>query len=330
MDKRGADVLIEVLAGYRTEFIFGVPGGQTLSMYDAIAQQDFIKHVLVRDEKAGALSAIGYSRATFTLGVCDATVGPGVANLVPAVAEAYTGSTPIILLTSNVTSDIMGKGASQELDHFALFHPFVKSSIRPQNPDQIPVAIQKAFKLATSGRPGPVHVDLPQDILEGRLLRESNIMIENKYIHFPAYRPRPELGAISEMIKLIEKADSPIILAGGGTIISQAWEELRVFAELIVAPVVTTLTGKGVISDDHPLSLGCVGRQGYRPTANKALKEADLVIALGTKLGQVSTNNWRSGQGGSSPTPDHTRYVQISLIVVGSTKSYGDRHDIHH
>ncbi|MDH2899941.1 MAG: thiamine pyrophosphate-binding protein [archaeon] len=295
MGKNGGEAIAELLSNYGVKCVFGVPGGQTLSFYDAIQRLDpKIKHVLVRDEKSGPFMAIGYSKVTFRPGLCDGTAGPGAANMLPSVIEAFSSSTPIIVLTSNIVTKWMGWGASQELDHFALFDSFVKASLRPKNTHEIPNVIRSAFRLATSGRPGPVHVDLPQDILEGEESEKNpfDLSVENAYSHYPSYRPRPDPNQVLEILELIEKSSNPILFVGGGAMMSQASSEVQKLAELIGAPVVTTLTAKGIIPENHPLCLGCVGRQGHRPSANRALGEADLVIALGTKFAQVSTNNW--------------------------------------
>jgi len=316
VQQTGADALTKLLLAYKTSTIFGVPGGQTLSFYDSIADHaPQIRHVLARDEKAGGLMAVGFSRVSFHPGLCDATVGPGAANLLPAVAEAYTGSVSMIAITSNVTTESMGKGASQELDHFALFRPFIKMSLRPKNVDDIPRTVNHAFKVATSGRPGPVHLDLPQDILESKSQNSLPLQAESEYATYPSYRPRPQVTSTARARDLIIAASRPIILAGGGTILSQAWDEVKTLAETIGAPVVTTLTGKGIIDENHPLSLGCVGRQGYRPSANKALTEADLILALGTKLGQVATNDW-------TLIGDQTKIIHVDIDPIETRKVY--------
>ena len=300
MEKIGGAALAELLSNYGVKMVFGVPGGQTLSFYDGIQQLDpKIRHILTRDEKSGPLMAIGYSKVTKSPGVCDGTAGPGAANMLPSVIEAFTSSTPLIVLTSNIVTKWMGRGASQELDHFALFDTFVKKNIRPKNTNDIPEVVRRAFRLATTGRPGPVHIDLPQDILEGKMEEGAYVgstgfvdSTEEAFSHYPGYRPGPDPNLVLKALELIERSSNPIIFAGGGALMSQAGSEVQNLAEQIGAAVVTTLTAKGIIAENHPLSLGCVGRQGYRPSANKALKEADLVIALGTKFAQVSTNNW--------------------------------------
>ena len=318
MEQTGADILTSLLLAYKASTIFGVPGGQTLSFYDSIADHaPMIQHVLARDEKAGGLMAVGFSRVSFHPGLCDATVGPGAANLLPAVAEAYTGSVSMIAITSNVTTESMGKGASQELDHFALFRPFIKVSLRPKNVEDIPRTVSHAFKVATSGRPGPVHLDLPQDILESKIAQASPVQAEQEYVTYPSYRPRPQVTSTTRARDIILASSRPIILAGGGTILSQAWDEVRALAELIGAPVVTTLTGKGIIDETHPLSLGCVGRQGYRPSANKAIREADLVLAFGTKLGQVATNDW-------TLIDEWKKIIHVDIDPVETRKVYSE------
>lgn len=291
----GGGAVATILANFGIRYVFGVPGGQTLTIYDVISQlSPKIDHVLARDEKAAALMAIGYSRVTSRPGVCDGTAGPGAANMLPSVTEAFNSSVAMVALTSNITTKWAGKGASQELDHLALFRPFVKASLRPKNALEIPDIVRRAFAISTTGKPGPVHVDLPEDILQGKTASENTLDLEvnEQYAKYPSYRPKPDSSSILESVDLIFRSSMPVIFAGGGAIISQAHSEVRELAELIGAPIVTTLTGKGIVSEEHPLSLGCAGRQGYRPTSHKALKESDLIIAVGTKFEQISTNNW--------------------------------------
>lgn len=321
MQRNGGEALAELLSNYGTRFVFGVPGGQTLSFYDGIAKlEPKLRHVLVRDEKSSVLMAIGYSKVTFQPGVVDGTAGPGAANMLPSVIEAWASSTPVIVLTSDIVTKWVGKGASQELDHTKLYDSFVKESLKPKNTLDIPEVVRKAFRLATSGRPGPVHVDLPQDILEGTEGDSYNssfdLSVEDSYTRFPSLRSRPTSDEVSKVISLIDSSSRPVIFAGGGSMMSQAFEEVRALAELIGAPVVTTLTSKGIIQEDHPLSLGCSGRQGYRPSANKALREADLILALGTKFAQVSTNNW------TLIDPARTKIVRIDVDPSEFGKNY--------
>jgi acetolactate synthase I/II/III large subunit len=322
MGKNGGEALAKLLSNYGVKRVFGVPGGQTLSFYDGIQKLDpKIRHVLVRDEKSGPFMAIGYSKVTFRPGVCDGTAGPGAANMLPSVIEAFSSSTPIIVLTSNIVTKWMGKGASQELDQFALFDSFVKASLRPKNTYDILSVVRSAFRLATSGRPGPVHVDLPQDILEGEENERNpfELSVEDTYSHYPSHRPRPDPNQVLRVLELIDISSNPILFVGGGAMMSQASAEVQKLAELIGAPVVTTLTAKGIISENHPLCLGCVGRQGFRPSANKALREADLIIALGTKFAQVSTNNW------TLIDERKTRLVHVDIEASELSKIYKEQ-----
>jgi acetolactate synthase I/II/III large subunit len=321
MAKNGGEALAELLSHYGTKFVFGVPGGQTLSFYDGIQRLDpKIRHILVRDEKSGPFMAIGYSKVTFRPGVCDGTAGPGAANMLPSVIEAFSSSSPIIVLTSNIVTKWMGRGASQELDHFALFDSFVKASLRPKNTHDILSVVRSAFRLATSGRPGPVHVDLPQDILEGQEGENAfNLSVEDTYSHYPSHRPRPDPNQVLRVLEIIERSSNPVLFVGGGAMMSQASSEVQKLAELIGAAVVTTLTAKGVIPENHPLCVGCVGRQGYRPSANRALREADLIIALGTKFAQVSTNNW------TLIDEKQTRLVHIDIDASELSKIYKEQ-----
>ncbi len=319
MLRNGGQAAAELLADYGVRYVFGVPGGQTLSFYDGLSKlSPKIQHVLVRDEKTGPFMADGYSRITFSPGVCDGTAGPGAANMLPSVIEAYTSSSPVIAITSDIVTKWMGRGASQELDHYALFHSFVKASLRPKRTLDIPYVLREAFRIATTDRPGPVHVDFPQDILEGSETTEESfdLKTELQYAKIPGVRTSANPRDIAKIVDLLSKAERPIILAGGGAILSQAWDEVTTLATKIGAPVVTTLTGKGIIPESHPLSLGCVGRQGYRPTANKALREADLILAFGTKFAQVGTSNWTLIDEGK------TQIININFSAPESLKIY--------
>lgn len=319
MQRNGGEALAELLANYGVRSVFGLPGGQTLSFYDGIAKlEPKLRHVLVRDEKSSVLMAIGYSKVTFRPGIADGTAGPGAANMLPSVIEAWASSTPVIVLTSDIVTKWVGKGASQELDHSKLYDSFVKASLKPRNTSDIPEVVRKAFRLATAGRPGPVHVDLPQDILEGSDSGSPSfdLSVEEEYTRYPSLRSGPSPGDVAKIISLIESSTRPLIFAGGGAMMSQAFDEVRELAELIGAPVVTTLTSKGIIQEDHLLSLGCAGRQGYRPGANKAVKEADLILALGTKFAQVATNNW------TLIDPARTKLIRVDIDPSEFGKNY--------
>lgn len=290
----GGRVLAQMLSEYGIDHVFGLGGAHTGPFYQGLYEfRDSIKHVLVRDEKCGAFAADAYSRVAYKPGICDAQAGPGAANLVPGVAEAFTNSIPLIAITGNVVSSIFGKGQSQELDQVGLLRPVCKAVFHVNETSRIPTTVRAAFRLATSGRPGPVLIDLPMDVSGASRDFGSDVYIETDCCSYPSRRVEPEQASIIQASKLLQQAERPTILAGGGAMLSQAWNEIIDLAELIPAPVATTITGKGIIPENHPLSVGPIGRQGFRPAANKALEEADVVLAIGTKFHYTATDDWK-------------------------------------
>lgn len=289
----GGKAIAKMFAEYDVKFVFGMPGGQTLPIYDGLYDlQDKIRHIAVHDEVSGVYMADAYSRFSFKPGICDGTVGPGTTNMVSGVAEAFGNSIPIIAVTSDVNSKQAGKGISQECDQLAVLKSFTKASFRADYTNKIPEIVRKAFRISLTGRPGPVHIDFPDDILNGKDLSEKELYVEEDCKELPSRRAAPEDSKIIEAKDLIEKSATPVILAGGGAILSKAWDEVTELAELLAAPTVTTITGKGAIPENHPLSLGPIGRQGFREPANRAVEEADVLIAVGCKFAQVATDNW--------------------------------------
>jgi len=289
----GGYAVARLLCEYEVEFVFGQPGGQTLPIYDGlydIAPQ--IQHILVHDEKAGVFMADAYARISFKPGICDATVGPGTTNLVTGVAEAHGNSIPLIVITSDVLSALAGKGVSQECDQIAVLKPFTKASFRVDKTEKIPETVRKAFRIAVTGRPGPVHLDFPEDILQSKREFSSDLRAEADCRSYPARRVAPENTRIVDAVHFLTDSERPVILAGGGAMLSQAWDEVIELCELLGAPVATTITGKGVIPENHPLAMGTIGRQGYRESADKAVEESDVLLAVGCKFAQVATDNW--------------------------------------
>ena len=289
----GGRAVASLLCDYNVEYIFGQPGGQTLPIYDGLYDlSPNTKHILAHDEKCAAFMADAYARLSFKPGVCDATVGPGTTNLLSGVAEAYGNSIPLIVITSDVLTKFAGKGISQECDQIAVLRPFTKASFRIDRTDRIPEYVRRGFSIAVNGRPGPVHLDFPQDILQGTADFSSDLYAEKDCSTYPGRRTAPEDSRISEAVKLLLSSQRPVILSGGGVMLSQAWPEVIELAELLGSPVATTITGKGTISELHPLSVGPVGRQGYREPADVAVEESDVLLAVGCKFAQVATDNW--------------------------------------
>ena len=289
----GGRAVAHLLHDYNVEYIFGQPGGQTLPIYDGLYDlSPSTKHILAHDEKCAAFMADAYARLSFKPGVCDATVGPGTTNLLSGVAEAFGNSIPLIVITSDVLTTFAGKGISQECDQIAVLKPFTKASFRIDRPERIPEYVRRGFSIAVNGRPGPVHLDFPQDVLQGTAEFEKNLYAEKDCSTYPGRRTAPEESRISEAVQLLLSSERPVILSGGGTMLSQAWQEVMELAELLGAPVATTITGKGTIPENHPLSVGPIGRQGFRECADVAVEESDVLLAVGCKFAQIATDNW--------------------------------------
>ena len=262
------------------ETMFGYPGGQVIPIFDEILNSS-VRHVLVRHEQCAAHMADGYARASGRPGVCLATSGPGATNLVTGVATAFSDSIPLIVLTGQVATRVLGMGAFQEVDAFSLMMPVTKYNYRVLDLQMLPEAMSRGWEIALSGRQGPVHIDLPVDAINSEI---DESLLSRK---FDPVEVRENLSNMPYAITLISKAQRPLIIAGGGIISSNSSKELIQLAEMIRAPVIMPLMGLGSIPADHPLSLGSMGMHGKMCTLN-ALKEADLVIAIGTRFSDRS------------------------------------------
>lgn len=290
----GAQAIIRMLIEYKVDVIFGVPGDTSLPLYEALYDASpKIRHILARDERSATFMADAYARISHKPGICECPSGAGALYSAPGVAEANASSIPVILLTSDISLAYEGKGAITELDCQKLFEPITKWSGIIKKTEKIPETIRRAFRIATSGRPGAVHIVFPQETLIGELLKEDrNIFAEPDCTTYPAYRTRGSHQVLEEIIKHLEKAERPVIVAGGGVNHSQASQEIIDFSEWLSIPVVTTISGQGIMPDDHPLSLGVIGDNGFHPYANRAIEESDLLLYIGCKMGSVSTINW--------------------------------------
>lgn len=280
MEVTGAQALIESLKKEGVEVIFGLPGGATLPIYDVLYSEKNIRHILVRHEQGAGHAADGYARATGKVGVCFATSGPGATNLVTAIATAYMDSIPIIAVTGQVGTTFLGRDSFQEVDITGITMPITKHNYLVKDASQIPRIVKEAFYIASTGRPGPVLIDIPKNIQISKL--------EYYYpdtIKMPAYRPtyHGHPKQIAAAAKLINESTKPMIYAGGGVITSGASKELFEFATKISAPVTTTLLGKGAFPETHHLSLGMLGMHGT-VYANYAVTECDLLIAIGARF----------------------------------------------
>lgn len=290
----GSDILVEMLGKYGVDTLFGVPGDTNVPLYTALQRRpELINHVMCRDERSAGYMADAYARISNKVGVFEAPSGAGAMYSLPPLAEAHASSVPVVLMTIDVPLPGEGRGVITELDCVKLFEPVTKASIQIKSPEKIPEIIRRAFRIATTGKPGAVHIVIPEDMLKAEVPTSSfSLHIEEECKNFPAYPTMAEPGKIEALLDLIEKAERPLLVAGGGANRSRARKALQSFAEQMNLPVVTTITGQSTMPDDHPLAIGVIGDNGYHPHANLALEEADLVVYLGSKVGSVVSIGW--------------------------------------
>lgn len=290
-ERTGAQIMCEALLREGVDVIFGIPGGAIMPFYHALPDyQDRLRHILCRHEQGAGHAAEGYARASGRVGVCVATSGPGATNLVTPIADAWMDSTPLIALTGQVSSMMLGKDAFQETDITGITVPITKHNYLVTDPAELPLVFKEAFHIASTGRPGPVLIDVTKDAQQARIVPDWNVKV-----HLPGYRPtyQGNRKQIREAIRLLSEAEKPLIMAGSGIIWSGANEELRKLAELTGIPVITTLHGKGAFPEDHPLSLGMPGMHGW-VHVNRAIQECDVLFNIGGRFddrvtGKVST-----------------------------------------
>ncbi len=280
MKLTGAQIIMECLLKEGVDKIFGYPGGSNLPMYDTLVQYPQIQHVLVRHEQTAAHAADAYARVTGKAGVCWATSGPGATNLVTGIANAWMDSIPVVCITGQAVTWLIGRDGFQEADITGITIPITKHNRLVLSVEDIAPAIKEAFYIATTGRPGPVLVDIPRDIQQQ--------MTEFSYpdsVELPGYHPDldVDLHQVKKAASLINEAEKPVILAGHGVLISRAWEELVGFAEKTQTPVITTLLGLGGFPGTHPLNMGMPGMHGMFWN-NQAISEADLIIGIGMRF----------------------------------------------
>ena len=276
----GADAVCEALLRQGADVVFGFPGGVLLPLYDVLGDYPELRHILVRHEQGAAHAADGFARATGKVGVCLATSGPGATNLVTGIGNAMLDSVPMVAITGNVVSSLLGKDAFQEIDITGITLPCSKHNYLVRDPNDIPRVFAEAFHIAGTGRPGPVHIDLTKDALMGVCTAEHPETVD-----LPGFKPNFE--GHPRQIKLaaqeIARAERPVILAGHGVLIADAADELRELAEKAQIPVAHTLLGVSAMDETHPLSIGWVGMHGWKHV-NKTIQSSDLIIALGMRF----------------------------------------------
>lgn len=280
----GGQAIIKALEAEGVKIVFGYPGGAILPVYDSLRESN-IHHVLVRNEQGAAHSASGYAKSSGNVGVCIATSGPGATNLITGIATAYMDSIPIIAITGQVPVDMIGRDVFQEVDITGATAPFCKHNYLIKNANDIPRIIKEAFHIASTGRPGPVLIDIPKDIAQSKIDFKYPDTIDLRG-YKPNYNGHPM--QIKKAAGIIKNSKNPVICTGGGCISSNATNEIVEFAKRINAPVATTLMGIGAFPESLSSSLGMLGLHGME-NANKAIKEADVLIVLGARMGDRAT-----------------------------------------
>ncbi|PHR92293.1 MAG: acetolactate synthase 2 catalytic subunit [Robiginitomaculum sp.] len=304
--KSGAQLLLEALEAQGVEVIFGYPGGAIMPVYDALTGTS-LKHILGRHEQGSAIAAIGYARATGRVGTCLATSGPGATNLVTGIADAYLDSVPVVFITGQVASDLMGTDGFQEVDIFGITLPIVKHSYIVRDPADIPGLVEEAYYIASEGRPGPVLIDLPKDV--------ANAITTERHRWRPYPKVKPEMGSaenIAAANAMIKTAKKPLFYIGGGIAQGDGVQELRTLVERTQIPVVSTLKGLGAMPSDHPNFLGMLGMHGLK-AANYAVQEADLLIVCGARFDDRAT-------GKLDTFAPHAKIIHLDIDVAEINK----------
>ncbi len=319
----GAQAIIKILEKEGVEIIFGYPGGATLPIYDALLDSR-IRHILVRHEQCAAHAADSYARTTGKVGVCMATSGPGATNLVTGIANAYMDSIPVVAITGQVPTPVIGTDAFQEADTTGITLPIVKHNYLIKDAGDIPMTFKEAFHIASTGRPGPVLIDVPRDV--------SQALLDYRYpesLNLPGYKPtyRGHAKQIEQAAKAIVESKKPVIYAGGGVISSGASEELKALAELTQIYVTTTLLGKGAFPETHSLSLGMLGMHGTR-YANYAVNESDLIVAIGARFDDRVTGKLSEFAKGARVIHIDIDPAEISKSVFAHIPIVGDARNI--
>lgn len=300
--KRGAEIFVDVLQREGVECIFGYPGGAVLDIYDELVKSANVRHILVRHEQGAAHMADGYSRSTGKVGVCMATSGPGATNLTTGLATAYMDSSPVVAFTGQVPTPLIGNDAFQEADVCGVTRPITKHNFLVNDIKDLARTIREAFHIAATGRPGPVLVDFPKDVQK----KATNYVYPEK-VEIRSYRPtgKGNPQQIRKAADAIHKAKKPIIYAGGGAVMADAYEYIYELATKCGIPVTTTLMGLGVFPENHPLAMEMLGMHGS-VTANYAIQECDLILALGARFDDRVT-------GKISEFAPHARVIHIDV-----------------
>ncbi|HXG49971.1 MAG TPA: thiamine pyrophosphate-binding protein [candidate division Zixibacteria bacterium] len=310
----GAEAVVEMLRVHGVEILFGLCGDTSLPFYDALARRPSgIRHILARDERSAGYMADGYARVSGKVGVCEGPSGGGVTYMLPGIVEANDSSVPLVCINSDVSVPARGRYALTELDQRALMRPVTKWNAVLDRAEDIPRVFRAAFARATTGRPGAVHVSLPFDVqkapVEGNDLRGDPTLGR-----CPSRRVAPDRVLVERAAELLRTAARPVMICGGGVLISGAGQEIVGLAERLSIPVATSISGKGAIAEDHPLAVGVVGSNGGTLETRAIVDAADLVVFVGCRAGSVTTERWRH------PAPGTARVIHIDVdpAVMGA------------
>jgi acetolactate synthase-1/2/3 large subunit len=322
----GAEAMVRMLQLHGVKHIFGLCGDTSLPFYDALARLDHgIQHILTRDERSAAYMADGYARVSGKVGVCEGPSGGGATYLLPGIVEANESSIPVLGITTDISTTSRGRYALTELDQEGLYRPLTKRTEVIDRADKLPEAVRRAFRAMTAGRPGAAHLGLPFDVQQGQVVA-SSVWAEEALGSYPSRREGPDPDAIERASNALRAARLPMFVCGGGVVIANAEEELAALAEMLGAPVATTVSGHGSLSDDHPLNLGVVGSNGGTLPTREALMKADLIVFVGCRAGSVTTERWRHPAPGTTivhidadPQVPGTNYP-TEVAVVGDAK----------
>ncbi|MFY7782017.1 MAG: thiamine pyrophosphate-binding protein, partial [Tagaea sp.] len=313
----GAEAFVKLLAAHEVDTVFGLCGDTSLPLYDALARLGGpgghgIRHILTRDERSAGYMADAYARVTGKIGVCEGPSGGGATYMLPAVAEANESSIGLLAVTTDISVSSRGKYTLTELDQAALFRPVAKWNKVIDRAADIPASVRRAFREASSGRPGAVHLGLPYDVQRDPV-DEADVWAEPWHGHYPSHRVAPDPADVRRVALALLRAVRPVIVVGGGAVIAGAHAELARLADRLGIPVLTSISGQGALPDAHPLHAGVVGSNGGTAPTRAMVEAADLVFFIGVRAGSVTTERWRYPAKGTPVV-----HLDVDPAVIGA------------
>ncbi len=309
----GAEAMVRMLQAHDVKHIFGLCGDTTLPLYDALYRLDHgIEHILTRDERHAAYMADAYARVSGKVGVCEGPSGGGATYILPGLVEANESSVPVLGITTDVSVSARGRYPLTELDQNSLFRPLTKWNTVIDQAERLPAMVRSAFRAMTTGRPGSAHIGLPFDVQKATV-SESEIWAQPELGRYPAWRSGPAVQAVEQMVAALLSAKNPMVICGGGIVISAAESELQSFAEALNMIVATTISGQGSLADSHPLCLGVVGSNGGVAETREVIEEADLILFIGCRAGSVTTERWRCPKPGQ-----RILHIDVDPMVISA------------